>query len=75
MGLWQPLVSFFYGLVLGSMKSKEFIAMMNQQAKIANETGRIRVIVLDNGSIHVSKMVKEKYVDCSFSFCHLIVRR
>ncbi len=29
MGLWQPLVSFFYGLVLGSMKSEEFIAMMN----------------------------------------------
>lgn len=61
MGLWQPLVSFFYGLVLGSMKSEEFIAMMNQQATIANETGRMRVIVLDNGSIHVSKMVKEKY--------------
>lgn len=61
MGLWQPLMSFFYGLVLGSMKSENFIAMMNQQAKIAHETGRMRVIVLDNGSIHVSKMVKEKY--------------
>jgi transposase len=61
MGLWQPLVSFFYSLVLGSMKSEDFIAMMNQQAKIAEEKGRMRVVVLDNGSIHVSKIVKEKY--------------
>jgi hypothetical protein len=37
---------------------------MNQQAQKAAEiyqqTGRIRVIVLDNGSIHTSKVVKEK---------------
>ncbi len=60
MGLWQPLVSLCYGLVLGSMKSENFIAMMNQQGKIAVEKGRMRVVVLDNGSIHVSKIVKQK---------------
>lgn len=61
-GLWQPLVTFIYSLVLGSFKSDDFIALMNQQAQIAAavlaNTGRIRVIVLDNGSIHTSKLVQ-----------------
>ncbi|AFZ54922.1 MAG: hypothetical protein Kow0091_25690 [Geminocystis sp.] len=63
MGIWQPLAEFFYGLVVGSLKSEEFIVMMDQQAKIAQAQKRMRVVVLDNGSIHVSKKVKEKYQD------------
>jgi hypothetical protein len=47
MGLWQPLVTFVYSLVLGSFKSNDFISLMDQQAKIAAENlkhhGRIRV--------------------------------
>lgn len=64
LGLWQPLVTFIYSLVLGSFKSDDFIALMEQQAQVATQilaqTGRIRVIVLDNGSIHTSKLVKAK---------------
>lgn len=64
MGLLQPLVGFVFSFVLGSFKSKDFIGLMEHQAKIAeenlNKTGRIRVITLDNGSIHTSKAVKAK---------------
>lgn len=63
-GLWQPWVTFIYSLVLGSFKSDDFISLMEQQAQIAAVTlaqhGRIRVIVLDNGSIHTSKAVKAR---------------
>jgi putative transposase len=48
LGLWQPQVTFAYSLVLGSIKSEDYIAMLNQQAEAAAvvlaETGRIRVI-------------------------------
>lgn len=60
MGLWQPLVQFIYSLVLGSWKSQDFISLMEKQAEEAQKAGRMRVIVIDNGSIHVSKMVKER---------------
>lgn len=60
MGLWQPLVQFIYSLVLGSFKSKDFVYLMDNQADAAQKAGRIRVIVIDNGSIHTSKIVKEK---------------
>jgi hypothetical protein len=64
LGLWQPQVTFAYSLVLGSLKSEDYIAMLNQQAEAAAvvlaETGRIRVIVQDNGSIHTSKVTIEE---------------
>ncbi len=64
LGLWQPLVTFVYSLVLGSWKSEDFIKLMDEQALVAADiyqrTGRIRVITLDNGSIHTSKAVKKK---------------
>lgn len=53
LGLWQPLVTFVYALVLGGFDSDDYIAMMDQQAAVAaqvyEQTGRIRVIVQDNG--------------------------
>ena len=65
LGLWQPLVTFAYSLVLGSIKSEDYIAMLNQQAEAAAvvlaETGRIRVIVQDNGSIHTSKVTRQQW--------------
>ena len=47
LGLWQPFVTFIYGLVFGSMKSENYIAMMDVQAQVAQQTGRMRVIVQD----------------------------
>jgi putative transposase len=65
LGLWQPQVTFAYSLVLGSLKSEDYIAMLNQQAEAAAvvlaETGRIRVIVQDNGSIHTSKVTRQQW--------------
>lgn len=67
LGLWQPLVTFIYGLVLGSFKSENYIAMLNVQAKDAAaeyaKTGRIRVIVQDNGSIHTSKVTRQHWAE------------
>ena len=61
LGLWQPLVTFIYGLVFGSMKSENYIAMMDVQAQTAQQTGRMRVVVQDNGSIHKSKVTQQKW--------------
>lgn len=48
-GLFQPLVSFVYGLVIGSINSKSYIKMMENEAIQAEQelkaNGRIRVIV------------------------------
>lgn len=61
LGLWQPFVTFIYGLVFGSMKSENDIAMMDVQAQMAQHTGRLRVIVQDNGSIHKSQVTQQKW--------------
>ncbi len=65
LGLLQPLVSFVYGLVVGSFDSRRYITMMEEQARQAKrqfeQTGRIRVIVQDNGPVHTSKSVKAKW--------------
>jgi hypothetical protein len=41
----EPLISFVYGLVIGSIGSKSYIQMMEQEATDAATVGRIRVIV------------------------------
>lgn len=51
-GFLQPLVSFVYGLVIGGVSRKSYIQMMELEAVEANLTGRMRVIVQDNGPIH-----------------------
>lgn len=58
-GLLQPLISFIYGLVIGGVDRKSYINMMEQEAKEALITGRIRVIVQDNGPIHRCKEVQQ----------------
>lgn len=67
LGLFQPLVSFVYGLVVGSFDGDRYITMMDEQARQAKQqfeqTGRIRVIVQDNGSTHTSKQVKAKWTE------------
>ena len=51
--------------MLGGFVSKDYIAIMDIQAKEAvqeyEKTGRIRVIVQDNGPIHKSKVVQQKW--------------
>jgi len=57
-GLLHPLVSFVYGLVIGGVKRKSYIQMMELEAQSAEQVGRIRVIVQDNGPIHKCAEVK-----------------
>ncbi len=65
LGLLQPFLSFVYGLVVGSVSSQTYIKLMEQEAQQAElemqSTGRIRVIVQDNGSIHKSQEVKQQW--------------
>ena len=67
LGLWQPLVTFVYGLAIGSFKSESYIKMLDEQARLAQEelkrTGKIRVIVQDNGSIHKSQAVQQEWAE------------
>jgi len=58
LGFFQPLMAFFYGLVIGRVTSKNVILLFDEQARQAQESGRMRVIVLDNASIHQSKAFK-----------------
>ncbi|MHC5717812.1 MAG: IS630 family transposase [Nostoc sp.] len=58
-GFFQPLISFVYGLVIGGVSRKSYIQMMEQEALEAQNAGRIRVIVQDNGPIHRCKEVQQ----------------
>lgn len=59
LGIWEPEHTFDYGLVQGGFKTQSYLKLMNWQAEKAaqdlEKTGRITVIVQDNGSIHRSK--------------------
>jgi putative transposase len=52
-GLLQPLISFVYGLVIGDVKRKSYIQMMDLEAQATCQAGRIRVIVQDGGVVKV----------------------
>ena len=65
MALWSPLISFEYGLALGSFTSESYIKIMDWEAEQAQtrlvETGRLTVVVQDNGSLHTSQQVQAKW--------------
>ncbi len=65
LGLWQPYVSFEYGLALGSFKSASYIRLMDWEAQKAaqqlRKTGRITVVVQDNGSLHTNNASRAKF--------------
>ncbi|MBD1879477.1 transposase [Coleofasciculus sp. FACHB-T130] len=65
LGLWQPDERFEYALVQGGFKSASYISVIDWVAATANETlkrtGRLTVIVQDNGPIHTSKLVREQW--------------
>lgn len=64
-GLLEREKSFEYALVLGSIKKHSYIKIMNWEAEKAHqklqETGKITVVVQDNGSSHTAKIVREKH--------------
>ena len=65
LGLWQKGKSFEYALVKGGFKSEGYIEVMNRVAQKAEktlaETGKITVVVQDNGSIHKSKITQAQW--------------
>jgi transposase len=65
LGLWQPGEGFEYALAQGGFKGKSYIEVMDwvaqKAAQTLAETGRITVIVQDNGSLHKSRLVQEQW--------------
>lgn len=65
LGLWQPDKSFEYALAYGSFKSASYIKVMDWIADKAFETltttGRLTVIVQDNGSLHTSQLTQQQW--------------
>jgi hypothetical protein len=61
---WEINKSFEYGLALKNFNSQSYIKLMDWQAEQAQDrlikSGIITVIVQDQGSIHTSKIVKER---------------
>lgn len=65
LGLWHPDEYFEYALVQGGFKSASYISVMDwiaaRAAQTLEQTGRLTVIVQDNGPIHTSKVVREQW--------------
>lgn len=65
LGLWQPYQGFEYALALGSFKSSSYIKVMDSIADKAwetlTQTGRLTVIVQDNGSLHTSQLAQQQW--------------
>ena len=65
LGLWQPDRHFEYALVQGGFKSASYIEVMDWVAATAaatlKQTGRLTVVVQDNGSIHTSLLVRQQW--------------
>ncbi len=61
-GLLEPGESFDYGLVLGGVKSHSYLKLMEWEAEKAAQrlfqTGKITVVVQDQGSIHTCQLAK-----------------
>jgi len=62
LGIFEPKQRFDYALMVGTLKSKTFVKLMEWQVQRAHQqwqaTGKMTVIVLDNASVHRSKLVK-----------------
>jgi len=65
LGVWQPGESFEYALACGSFNSQTYIKVMDwlvQQAfQTLKATGRMTVIVQDNGSLHTSHLTRHQW--------------
>jgi hypothetical protein len=64
LGLWQPGQGFEYALAQGGFNGKSYIKVMDWVAQKAEQTltqtGRITVVVQDNGSLHTSLLVRQQ---------------
>jgi len=67
LGVMQPLISFVYGLVIGAFTSDSYLKLMESVAQTAYEhlvtTGCITVVVQDNGPIHTSSKLQQRWSD------------
>jgi hypothetical protein len=58
LGLWQQGEQFEYALAQGGFKSESYIKVMDwmalKAAQTLAQTGRLTVVVQDNGSLHTS---------------------
>ena len=65
LGIWQPDRSFKYALACGSFKSESYIKVIDWIAEQASETlrttGRMTVVVQDNGSLHTSHLTRQQW--------------
>lgn len=65
LGLWQQGQSFDYALAQGGFKGESYIQVMDWVAQKAEETlaqtGRITVVVQDNGPVHKSQWVRQQW--------------
>ena len=65
LGLWQPDKSFKYALACGSFKSESYIKVIDWVAGLASQTlkdtGRMTVVVQDNGSLHKSHLTRQQW--------------
>lgn len=65
LGLWQPDKSFEYALACGGFNSNSYIQVMDWVASKAFETfaqtGKLTVIVQDNGSLHTSHLTQQQW--------------
>lgn len=65
LGLWQPGAGFEYALAQGGFKGGSYIQVMDWVAQKAAHTlaasGRITVVVQDNGSLHKSRLVRQQW--------------
>ncbi|MEP0925245.1 transposase [Leptolyngbya sp. ST-U4] len=64
LGIWYPKEQFDDALMLGSLKSATFLKLLDWQAAKAQQhyqqTGQLTVIVLDNASVHRSKLAQQQ---------------
>ena len=65
LGIWQPDRSFKYALACGSFKSESYIKVIDwiaaQASKTLRTTGRMTVVVQDNGSLHTSHLTRQQW--------------
>lgn len=65
LGVWQPDRSFKYALACGSFKSESYIKVIDWIAEQTSETfrttGRMTVVVQDNGSLHTSHLTRQQW--------------
>ena len=65
LGLWQPDKSFKYALASGSFKSESYIKFIDWIAEVGSQTlrdtGRMTVVVQDNGSLHTSHLTRQQW--------------